>query len=67
MFMNLLNVGKELERGAKEFEQREKEQKESKARFDREFAEMKQGFKEMEANTNIGSFDNLLYGFRFGK
>ena len=67
MFMNLLNVGKELERGAKEFEQREKEQKESKARFDREFSEMKKDFQEMEANTNIGSFDNLLYGFRFGK
>lgn len=67
MFMNLLNVGKELERGAKEFKQREKEQKESKAKFDKEFAEMKRDFQEMDANTNIGSFDNFLYGFRFGK
>lgn len=67
MFMNLLKVGEELARGEKEFKEREKEQKESKMKFDKEFAEMKREFKEMEANTNIGSFDNFLYSFRFGK
>ena len=64
MFMNLLKVGEELARGEKEFKEREKE---SKMKFDKEFAEMKREFKEMEANTNIGSFDNFLYSFRFGK
>lgn len=67
MFMNLLKVGEEITRGTKEFEQRGKEQEESYREHRLEFDRMKREFKEMEANTNIGSFDSFLYGFRFGK
>ena len=66
MFMNLLKVGEELERGTKEFEQRKKEQEESYREHRLEFDRMKREFQEMEDNTNIGSFDSFLYGFDSG-